>query len=109
MALPGGPGTLHEVMTKANELYYNHTIAPSQKQILLLDHQNFFSAPGGLLDHIGYLIQQGLTDPNFLGIFKRVQTPEEIGPCLLDKQVPWTTPPKPGYGVAQRKLSPKGL
>lgn len=105
VALPGGIGTLHELITKAVELYYDQTIGSSPKRIVLLDHNGFFTAPRGLLDHVQYLIDEGLTDPEFKQIFKVVKTPEEIIPALLDPSVEWTKPKSSIIGVKAVRLN----
>jgi uncharacterized protein (TIGR00730 family) len=108
VALPGGIGTEHEFKTKGVELHYNHTMDSSQKQIVLLDHDNFFTAPGGQLEHIRYLIQKNMTDPAYLNIFKVVKTPEEVVKALLDPTVPWTKPAQGGFGVRGVRLNKIG-
>jgi predicted Rossmann-fold nucleotide-binding protein len=91
-AVPGGPGTEQEIWKKANELFYDQTLPqyPSQKQIVLFDFDNYFSAPRGFLDHVKYLVEKGMANPKMLDMFKLAKTPEEGALMLMDESVPWT-------------------
>ncbi len=86
IAVPGGIGTLQEVTKKATELYLNKTIYPSQKQILLVEHQGYWKR------FIDYLqkgpVAQGLMNPKVLDLFKIVRLSEVVP--ALKQNVPWT-------------------
>jgi predicted Rossmann-fold nucleotide-binding protein len=88
--VPGGIGTEQELIKKAVELLYDKTPYPSQKQIVLFDYDNFFSAPGGLLDHMRYLVERKKANPKLLALFKIAKTPEEGAKFLLDPKIAWT-------------------
>jgi predicted Rossmann-fold nucleotide-binding protein len=90
VALPGGAGTLMEIVTKAVELSFNKTLFPAQKQIVLLDYKNFYTAPGGFMDHMRFLEKHGMMKPGFTDIFTVVKTPREMVKALQRDDVPWT-------------------
>lgn len=89
--VPGGPGTMQEIWKKANELFYDQTKYPCQKQIILFDFEDYFSAKGGFLDNLRYMISRGKANPGMLDIFKIAKTPEEGAQMLLDDTISWTT------------------
>lgn len=91
-AVPGGPGTMQEIWKKANELFYNQTLFPSQKQVVLFDFDNYFSAPGGFIDNLKYMISRGKANPKMVDLFKIAKTPEEGAQMMLDPTIPWTDP-----------------
>ncbi len=92
VALPGGPGTFHEIFKKAEELYYNSTPYPSQRQIILCDVDGFYTAPGGLLDLVEHLARRNkVRRPDaFRNLFKIARTPQEAAALLLNPDIPWT-------------------
>lgn len=88
--VPGGPGTEQEIWKKANELFYDQTRYPSQKQIVLFDFENFFTAKGGFLDHLDYLIQRGKANPKMRNLFVVAKEPEDGVKLFLNQAIPWT-------------------
>jgi predicted Rossmann-fold nucleotide-binding protein len=100
-AVPGGPGTMQEIWKKANELFYDQTKFPSQKLIVLFDHENYFSAPGGFMENLRFMIARGKANPKMIDLFKLAKTPAEGAQMFLDKTIPWTQPgtpqPAPGH------------
>jgi predicted Rossmann-fold nucleotide-binding protein len=90
VALPGGTGTLMEIMTKATDLYFNSTLRPAQKQIILVNHNQFFTAPGGLMDHLKFFQRHGHLKPGFEKLFTLANTPQEVLDALQNPHVPWT-------------------
>lgn len=88
--VPGGPGTEQEIWKKANELFYDQTLYPCQKQIVLFDFDNYYSSPRGFIDHVKYLIEKGKANPRMIDMFKVVQSPTEGAKLLLDESIPWT-------------------
>lgn len=90
VALPGGAGTLMEILTKAVELSFDKTLFPAQKQIVLLDYKNFYTAPGGFMDHMRFLEKHRMMVPGFTNIFTVVKTPEEMVKALQRDDIPWT-------------------
>lgn len=101
VALPGGTGTLMEIMIKATDPYFNSTLRPAQKQIILVNHDQFFTAPGGLIYHLKYFERKGLLKPGFDKLFTVANTPQEVLAALQNPDIPWTTGQTP-----QRHLEP---
>ncbi|MBY0405635.1 MAG: LOG family protein, partial [Cyanobacteria bacterium] len=96
-AVPGGPGTAQELWKKANELFYDQTLYPCQKLIVLFDYENYYSAPRGFLDNLKFMVERGKANPKMINMFKTVKTPEEAAQYFLDPNIPWTpgaNPPK---------------
>ncbi len=91
VALPGGLGTETEILQKAIALWTDSTTLPAYKRIVLLDRNGFFTAPGGLMSHMAYVVRQRGWPPAFLDMFKIAKTPEEAAAYLFEPGVP-TTP-----------------
>ncbi|MBY0450350.1 MAG: LOG family protein [Cyanobacteria bacterium] len=90
MVLPGGFGTLREVVKIAEELAFNNTIYPAQKQVVLINQNNFFTDPNGFIPHLDYLIAKKLARPELRAMFKIVNTPAEAVQAIQDPNIPWT-------------------
>jgi predicted Rossmann-fold nucleotide-binding protein len=91
VALPGGPGTVMEIMKKAVELHENRTLYPAQKQIILVDYQNYYSRPGGFMAHMNHLVKEGMVSKPFLEMFTLVKSPAEVAQAIQDTKRPWTS------------------
>lgn len=87
IALPGGGGTLHEVLQKANELWYAFNPYKSQKAIVLVDFDGFYE--NGFMPFLKSTVDAGKTKPGFLDLFKVVKTPEEAVAIIMDKTIPF--------------------
>ncbi|MFM7469048.1 MAG: LOG family protein [Vampirovibrionales bacterium] len=90
VALPGGPGTVMEIMRKAVELHENKTPYPAQKQIILVDYQQYYSRPGGFMAHMHHLVKEGMVSKPFLEMFTLVNTPMEVAHAIQNTKRPWT-------------------
>jgi uncharacterized protein (TIGR00730 family) len=109
VSLPGGIGTAWEIIGKAQDLYYDHTPFPAQKQIVLVDHNGYFTGKNGLISFVQGMIDAGMLKQDFMKLLRVVKTPEEIPAALLDTSVPWTKPKAHGnYVVKQRKINYMG-
>lgn len=106
---PGGFGTEEELLKKANELYFNKTLFPSRKRMILVDYNNYFTQPRGFLDHMNYMIEQKKVYPGMRDLFVLAKTPQEIVRLLKDDTVAWTTPKVQGLGVSPANLAAPGL
>lgn len=90
VALPGGVGTAFELLAKAQDLHLSHTPFPAQKQIVLVDFNEFYSGPGGLMPYLQGLVDRKMVKPDFLSLFTLVKTPEEVPAKLMDPDIPWS-------------------
>ena len=70
IALPGGFGTLEEIMEVITLKQLGYMDAP----IVLLDQDGFYSA---LLSQFQHCMQEGFTDPAFASLYTAAATPEE--------------------------------
>jgi uncharacterized protein (TIGR00730 family) len=104
VALPGGIGTAWELLAKAQDLWFDHTPLPCQKQIVLVDHNGFYSGPNGLMPYLQGLVDRGMMKKEIMGLFTLVKTPEEVPAKLMDESVKWTTGCPEGAWVVQHKL-----
>lgn len=106
VALPGGVGTTHEILAKAQDLYFNHTPFPAQRQVVLVDHNNYFTRPNGLIPYLQGMVDDGMLNPGFMDLFKIVKTPEEVPEALLSPDILWTQPMSEEPAVVEhRKLN----
>lgn len=106
VALPGGVGTAWELMAKAQDLWFNHTPLPAQRQIVLVDHNDFYSGPNGLMPYLQGLVDRKMVKAEFLKLFTLVKTPEEVPAKLMDPDVSWTTGNPDGPWVVRHDIQP---
>jgi uncharacterized protein (TIGR00730 family) len=92
LVLPGGLGTDREFVSVLEEFAYGDHLAEYalQKQIVLLDFEAFFTAKGGLVDHILYLIDRGFVSPSIFNVIRITDSIDQALDWLLDPAVPWT-------------------
>jgi uncharacterized protein (TIGR00730 family) len=92
LVLPGGAGTDREFFSALEEYAYGDHLCkyPLQKQIVLLDYEQFFSMRGGLLDHINHLIQVGMMSEDIFQFIRVTESIEEALDWLTDPTIPWT-------------------
>lgn len=102
VVLPGGIGTSWEFMNKLQDLYCNHSAFASQRQIILVDHNNYFTGPNRLIPYLQTMVDDGMLKAEALKILKIVKTPEEVPAALLNADIAWTTPRHPDKSVLNR-------
>ncbi len=92
LVLPGGAGTLREVTSFLEEYLYgdNLSLYPTQKQVVFLDHNQFFTRPGGLKDHLQHFVDQGLASPKLFDSLHFESDLEKAVDRLTDPTVAWT-------------------
>ena len=77
IALPGGIGTLDEVV----EILTWHYLELHRKPLILLNHNNYWQPFEQLLNH---MTSHGFLRPIVSDAFKLVDTPEAVIPAMLD-------------------------
>jgi uncharacterized protein (TIGR00730 family) len=94
LVLPGGIGTDREFTSVLEEFAYGDHLSeyPLQKQIVILDYQQFFTAPGALVDHIHYLIEKGFVSPSIFDVIRVTDSIDQAMDWLLDPNMAWTHP-----------------
>jgi uncharacterized protein (TIGR00730 family) len=92
LALPGGLGTDRECLSVLEEFAYGDHLSEHllQKQIVLLDYNNFFTAKGALIDHIHFLIEQGFVSPSIFEVIRVTPSIEQALDWLTDEAIAWT-------------------
>ncbi|MFM7469865.1 MAG: LOG family protein [Vampirovibrionales bacterium] len=90
-AVPGGIGTDMEILNKGLELHLNLTLKPAYQRIVLLDIDHYYTAEGGLMPHIDYIVEAGRIDASFKQLFAVCTTPEEALEALFEPGQSMTT------------------
>lgn len=88
VVFPGDFGTNYELRLKMAELYCNSTPYPSQKKIVLVDLDGFYSK--GFLKELEADIAAGKTYPGLREMLLPVKTVDDVLKVITDKTVPWT-------------------
>jgi uncharacterized protein (TIGR00730 family) len=90
LILPGGTGTLREMLEAYEEVGYVDSIShfPQQRQIVVLDYNRFFST--SVKPMLDKLIAEGMASPSIYDIIKVVPTIDDALKALKDPTVRWT-------------------
>lgn len=87
----GGVGTELEINYFALQMLINTTPYPFKKQVILFDHEGYYSEPNGFIHHLRYIVHKNNWPLEFMNLFKIVSTPEEALAFILDKSTSYTT------------------
>jgi uncharacterized protein (TIGR00730 family) len=91
LVLPGGIGTLREMLEAFEEIGYSDHIShfPMQKQIVVLNHKGFFTRT--FKPMIDQLVAEGLASPKLYRVIRVVNNVDEAMAALKDTSVEWTS------------------
>ncbi|MGE0200638.1 MAG: LOG family protein [Candidatus Melainabacteria bacterium] len=89
VALPGGLGTVHEIINRAFDVYYDETRRTCAKRIILVNHNNFYAPDGPFFRFLDHLIDHGYASKDIRDLFAIANTPQEVA-RLLSEDVPFS-------------------
>lgn len=91
LVLPGGYSTDRELYAITDNIYFNLTRFPHQRQVVILDPKGYYAPWRARLQQ---QVEAGLVSPERMELLKFVKTIEEARQALTNPDVPWT----PGIG-----------